>query len=179
MKKDIFKLCLDALNFSICKDETRKNLVYGVHHNEEMQAAISTTGHTMAVCSLFYEENLKGMTIDTKYHRLVRGEFPRANMFRLPTKDVETREVYFEKKFYVKSKLPTPLFLYSDGSLSFEYLSHKTLARKFDSNFIKPLVGHKLEVVFSENKVSAFYVKLKGESNYFVVMPLKLMDGEV
>jgi hypothetical protein len=134
--KKFINKCMNCLEFSKSKDETRLQL-NGVIHYSKLNALISCDGHVLTFLKSFYDNDLKDVIITDNY-QTIRREYPRVeNVMKDPsTLNRKLNKMIFkiEKHHAVKGKineLPTFIYFFSDGIIGFD------LDRANDTNGVK------------------------------------------
>lgn len=164
------KLRKDVLKFCISKAKTGPQLG-GVFHDGDNKVAVSTNGYILAVIPSMYDVLLADKIIGE--YQTLSGEFPKWSGV-VPSKFDTEVTVFVDSKFIVKSKrTPTPVFIYPDGSLSFDEKEGRKI--KINSEFLKPLANGSFK--FSCNfdaPLSPIKVNLNDDTNdYMVIMPTR------
>ena len=168
-KNDTLKLVKALLDFSISKDETRRQLT-GFYHDETLSSVVAVNGHIATISPRLYNPKLKNVIISKNYD-IIEGNYPKMSSI-IPQKiidkyvlELKAIDVNFKKNDLKKNDLKTKAYFYENGvdelnrkiiSITYEkpesflFILNPYYLSKFPAGhqFIIRYFGEKLPVIF-------------------------------
>ena len=173
MNKSQSKLVSDCLKFSVSKDETRLHL-NGVYFDPKSEMAVSTDGFIMTYSRSSYVQEFADMIVDFKSMNTIRREFLKYDAV-IPKSFKHVETVKIDKSLGVKSQRRVTIKAFFIKDQGFILAKNYSGEYEFAINpeFLKPLLGHTLEVSYNE-KLSVVHFTLVENDSYYLIMPIKV-----
>lgn len=178
-KNDPLKLVKTLLDFSISKDETRRQLT-GFYHDETLSSVVTVNGHIATICPRLYNPKLKNIIISKNYD-IIDGNYPKISSI-IPQKITDKYVVEFKAidVSFKKNDLKTKAYFYENG---LDELNRKIISITYEKpeSFLFILnpyylskfpAGHQFIIRYFGEKLSVIFELGTHFDGIFLVMPL-------
>jgi len=178
-KNDPLKLVKNLLDFSISKDETRRQL-NGFYHDETLSSLVAVNGHIATICPSLYNPKLKNVIISKNYE-IIDRDYPKISSI-IPQKITDKYVLEFKAidVNFKKNDLKTKAYFYENG---LDGLNRKIISITYEKPerflFIlnpyylsKFTAGHQFIIRYVGDKSPVIFELGEQFDDIFLVMPL-------